>query len=227
MPRSLTFAFTLSPALMTYGTSYAGDDDNQTSPVRSAARVRGLVCQAKSSGQRARQSVVHAPILRLAALILVVGVLSIVEAGGVDEQPLATALKNVNSTLEDGLKAVERTGRKPIFASFAVDRGVVHLSVTGYARDDTFSEVLLYPTIRMITETPEIADAAKLKIAAQQKLAMDRASVSLLTATENAVKANLGFRAVSVFPMLEEGDPVAVVTLLGNGAFKIVTEKLN
>ena len=129
--------------------------------------------------------------------------------------------------MEDGLKAVERTGRKPISASFAVDRGVVYLSVTGYAQDETFSDVLLYPKIRMITETPEIADAAKLKTASEQKLAMDKASLSLLTATATAVEANLGFRAVGVFPTLEEGDPVAVVTLLADDEFKIVTEKLN
>jgi len=167
------------------------------------------------------------PILRLAVLILIVGFSSIVEAGGIDDQPLAIALKNVRGTLEEGLKAVERTGRKPISASFAVDRGVVRLSVTGYAEDGTFSEVLLYPTIRMITETPEVADPAKLKIATEQKQAMDRALVSLLTATEDAVKASYGYRAVSVFPMLEEGDSIAVVKLLGNGEFKIVAEKLN
>jgi len=167
------------------------------------------------------------PILRLAVLILMVGLSGTVEAGRIDDQPLAIALKNVKGTLEDGLKAVERTGRKPISAHFAVDRGVVHLSVTGCAEDGTFSEVLLYPATRMITETPEVTDSAKLKIAAEQKHAMDSASVSLLTATENAVKANHGFRAVSIFPMLEEGDPVAVVKLVGNGEFKIVAENLN
>jgi len=55
---------------------------------------------------------------------------------------------------------------------------------------------------------------------------MDKATVSLLSATENAVRANDGFRAVSAYPALEEGDPVAVVTLLGAKSFKIVTEKL-
>lgn len=90
-----------------------------------------------------------------------------------------------------------------------------------------FAEFILYPAIRMVTETLEVADPQKLEAATAQKLAMDKATVSLLSATENAVKANDGFRAVSVYPMLEEGDPIAVVTLLGADAFKIVTEKLD
>ena len=60
----------------------------------------------------------------------------------------------------------------------------------------------------------------------RQKLAMDSATVSLLSATENAIKANYGFRAVSAYPVLAEGDPIAVVTLLDANAVKIVTEKL-
>ena len=55
---------------------------------------------------------------------------------------------------------------------------------------------------------------------------MDKATVSLLSATEKAVKANDGFRAVSAYPALKEGQPIAVVTLLAANAFKIVTEKL-
>ena len=56
---------------------------------------------------------------------------------------------------------------------------------------------------------------------------MDKAKVSLLSATENAVKANRGFRAISAYPTLEESAPIAVVTLLRTGAYKTIREKLD
>jgi hypothetical protein len=87
------------------------------------------------------------------------------------------------------------------------------------ARDDGFAEFILYPAIRSVTEIYDFRDPSKLKVATAEKL-------SLLSATEKAVKANHGFRAVSAYPVFEEGDPIAVVTLLGPDAFKIVTEKL-
>jgi hypothetical protein len=63
--------------------------------------------------------------------------------------------------------------------------------------------------------------------AAAQKAAMTKAKVPLLTATETAVKANTGSRAVSVYPQLQGGNPVAEVTLLQGTSFKKVTEKLD
>jgi hypothetical protein len=131
----------------------------------------------------------------------------------------------MSGALEDGLKASERLG-KPISAKFGAQHGVVYLCIS-IAKNDGFSEVILYPTIRMITEVVEVTDVATLKIAEEQKLVMGRVSMSLLSATANALKAHDGFRAVSVFPILEEGNPIAVVTLLKNGEFKIVTEELN
>ena len=49
----------------------------------------------------------------------------------------------------------------------------------------------------------------------------------LLTATETAVKANAGSRAVSIVPDLKSGQPTAEVTLLQGTTFKKVTEKLD
>ena len=165
--------------------------------------------------------------LRSASLIGIVGLSSIGQAGDIDanNQLLAAELKNVRGTLEDALKASEWLG-KPISAKFAVERGVVHLSIS-IAKHDGFSEVVLYPAIRMINEIVEVTDNAELKIAVEQKLAMERASISLLSAAENAVKANVGSRAVSIFPTMEEGHPIAVVTVLRDGEFNIVTEELN
>ena len=78
----------------------------------------------------------------------------------------------------------------------------------------------------MTNEVVDIADPDKIKAAAAQKLAIESATISLFAATESAVKANNGFRAISVLPMLSEGRPVAVVTLLGPDGFRVVTEKL-
>ena len=165
--------------------------------------------------------------LRWAPLMGIVGLSNIGEAGDIHgyHQLLATTIKNVRGTLEDGLKASERLG-KPISAKFAVERGVVYLAIS-IAKNDSFSEFILYPTIRMITEIVEVIDAAELKIAVERKLAMERASMSLLSAAENAVKANDGARVVSIFPMAEESHPIAVVTLLRNGEFNVVVEELN
>jgi len=165
--------------------------------------------------------------LRWAPLIGIVGLSSIGVAGDIDgnRQLLATTIKNVRGTLEDGLKASERLG-KPISAKFAVERGVVYLAIS-IAKNDSFSEFILYPTIRIVTEIVKVTDAAELKIAVERKLAMERASMSLLSAAENAVKANDGARVVSIFPMAEESHPIAVVTLLRNGEFNVVVEELN
>ena len=78
----------------------------------------------------------------------------------------------------------------------------------------------------MINEVVDIADPHKSKAAAAQKLAIESATISLFAATESAVKANNGFRAISVVPMLSEGRPVAMVTLLGSDGFRVVAEKL-
>ena len=48
-----------------------------------------------------------------------------------------------------------------------------------------------------------------------------------MTATETAVKANAGSRAVSIVPELKNGQATAEVTLLDGTAFKKVTEKLD
>jgi hypothetical protein len=138
---------------------------------------------------------------------------------------LAAVLEHVNGTLGSGLKAIEQIG-KPLSAKFTLDDGNLQLSVW-IAREDGFTEFILYPGLRSVSENYDFRDPDKLNAASAQKLAMDKATVSLLSATENAVKANRGFRAVSAYPVLEEGDPVAVVTLLSGGTYKTVTEKLD
>ena len=49
----------------------------------------------------------------------------------------------------------------------------------------------------------------------------------MLTATETAVSANAGSRAVSIVPELKNGQAMAEVTLLQGTTFKKVTQKLD
>jgi hypothetical protein len=56
---------------------------------------------------------------------------------------------------------------------------------------------------------------------------MAKAKVTLLTATDTAVAGNAGFRAVSIYPQLQNGRAMAEVTLLQGTSFKKVMEKLD
>jgi hypothetical protein len=138
---------------------------------------------------------------------------------------LATALKDVNATLEEGLKNSEREG-KPISAKFEVEDGKLQLSVYTLKGND-FSEVVADPRTGSITKAEKISDKEDLEAAAKQKAAMEKATVTLLAATDKAVKANAGFRAVSILPAMEGGHPTASVTLLQNATYKTVVEKLD
>ena len=170
-----------------------------------------------------------ATILRVLVWTLVVAAATVstaAPAGDISQShtALAAAFKNVKGTLESGLKAAEQMGT-PISAKFILEHTILRLSLW-IAKDDGFSEFNLYPAIGMINEVVDIADPEKIEAATAQKLAVASATISLVSATESAVKVNKGFRAISVLPMLSEGRPVAVVTLLGPDEFRVVTEKL-
>jgi hypothetical protein len=138
---------------------------------------------------------------------------------------LATALKDAKATLEEGLKISEREG-KPISAKFEVEDGKLQLSVYTLKGND-FSEVVADPQTGAIIKAEKITDKEDLETAAKQKAAMEKATATLLGATEKAVKANAGFRAVSILPTREGGHPTASVTLLQNATYKTVVEKLD
>jgi hypothetical protein len=106
-----------------------------------------------------------------------------------------------------------------------LEDGILRLSLW-IAKDDGISEFNLYPAIGAINEVVDVADPGKIGAATAQKLAIESATISLFSATESAVKANQRFRAISILPMLSEGRPVAVITLLGRDGFRMVTEKL-
>ena len=146
-------------------------------------------------------------------------------AEGGDDAALAAAMKNATATLEGGLRSSEAQGT-PISAKFEIEDGKLQLSVYTMKGND-FMEVVADPNTGAIAKSEKITDAGDLKEAAEQKAAMAKAKVPLLTATETAVKANAGSRAVSIVPELKGGQAMAEVTLLQGTAFKKVTEKLD
>ena len=73
----------------------------------------------------------------------------------------------------------------------------------------------------MITEGDDLKDAQA------QSAAMANAKTTLLASAQHAVGANPEARVVSVIPELQNGHPVAIVTLLRGDNFTKVTEKLD
>jgi hypothetical protein len=142
-----------------------------------------------------------------------------------DQAALAAALKNTPTTLEQGLKTSERTG-KPISAKFEIEDGKLQLSVYTTSGEG-YTEVVVAPDSGAVRSTEKIASSEDLEAAASQKAAMDKATMSLLAVTEKAVGQNAGSRAVSAFPELKGGQPVATVTLLREDKFVTVPEKLS
>ena len=168
-------------------------------------------------------------VLRLMLVLAAVGLFSapvvLVRAEDTDPAALAKALKDTTVTLQDGLKASEREG-KPISGKFEIEHDSLQLSVYTLKGND-FIEVVANPKTGTVAKAEKITDADDLKAAAAQKAAMDKATVSLLAAADAAARANAGLRAVSVYPELRNGHPVAAVTLLQGTALKKVTEKLD
>jgi hypothetical protein len=138
---------------------------------------------------------------------------------------LAKALKGVKVSLEKGLSAGESQG-KPISGKFEVEDGKLQLSV--YTMEgDKFSEVIVDHKTGKVAKTEAITSGDDLTVAKARSAAMAKAKLSLRAATENAVKANKGFVAVSVTPSVKDGHPVAEVTLVKGEEFKTASEKLD
>ena len=143
-------------------------------------------------------------------------------------RPFDTALNAVTKhlkLLEQGLAASGPSGT-PISAKFEVEEGKLQLSV--YTMKGTqFSEVAVDYKTGRVAKTEAITEGEDLTAAKAQAAAMAKAKQTLRAVTEQAVKANAGFRAVSVFPALTAGKPVAKLTLLKGTTFKTVTENLD
>src|SRR5437870_1358009 len=147
------------------------------------------------------------------------------KANDKEHAELAKALKGVKTSLEKGLSASESQG-KPISGKFEVEDGKLQLSVYTM-KGDKFSELIVDHKTGKVAKTEAITGGEDLTAAKAQSAAMAKAKLSLRAATENAVKANKGFVAVSVTPSLKDGHPVAEITLVKGEEFKTASEKLD
>jgi len=153
------------------------------------------------------------------------------ETGSVDgRSSLTRALQGAWLPLESGLVVSAREGM-PVSAKYEIDDGAFQLSVytskTGSSSGDTFMEVIVDYSSGVVLKVETISDGGDLAAAHAQKSAMDRARRSLAEATADAVNANAGYRAVSAMPNLDNGHPVAEVTLVHGEDWKVVVERLD
>ena len=138
---------------------------------------------------------------------------------------MAKALQQASLPLEKALKVSEREG-KPVSAKYEIENGALQLSIYTM-KGDRFSEVIVDHTSGAVAKDEWITDGDDLKAAEAQAAAMAKAKVTLDVPADSAVKANAGYRAVSVTPTLQGDRPVAVVVLLKGEDVKKVTEKLD
>ena len=145
-------------------------------------------------------------------------------------ESLTRAMQGVWLPLEGGLVVGEQEGT-PLSAKYEIDDGAFQLSVytskNGSAVGEAFMEVIVDYSAGMVLKTAAITDDGDLAAARAQKEAMDRAKRSLAEATAAVVKANAGYRAVSATPRLDNGRPVAEVTLVRGDDWKVVNERLD
>ena len=128
-----------------------------------------------------------------------------------DKDELAKAVLSARVSLERGLSASASHGR-PLSAKFEMEEGKLQLSVYT-ATGGKFFEVAIDPNSGAVVNAEPIAEGEDYTAAQSQSAAMGKAKVSLRAAVQNALRANAGFRAVSVFPSLKDDRPVAEVTL--------------
>lgn len=146
-------------------------------------------------------------------------------AEGKDQAELVKSLSGAKATLEKGLKSGASHG-KPISAKFELEDGKLQLSVYTL-KNAGYSEVVIDPHSGKVLKTETITDKEDLESAAAQKAAMAKAKKTLLAAVDHALKANSGYRAISVIPEVKADHPVAAVTLMHGESVKTVTEPLD
>ena len=143
-----------------------------------------------------------------------------------DQAALAKALAAAKVSLEKALSASQREG-KPISGKFEIgDDGKLQLSVYT-AKGEAFSEVIVDHATGKVEKAEAITSGEDLEAAKAQIAAMAKARLGLDKAVSKAVYANRGYRAVSVFPSLKDGHPVAEITLYKGEDWKTVTENLD
>jgi hypothetical protein len=161
------------------------------------------------------------------AAILAIGCVACAQSSAEEKNTpaLAAAMKDARTTLEQGLGTADKTGR-PISAKFEVEDGKLQLSIY-VVGGDGFREVLLDPLSGASRSADKITDTDDLKDAEEQSAAMAKSKTALLAAVQHAIAADTGTRVISAYPGLQDGQPIAAITLLRGDDFNNVTEKLD
>ena len=142
-----------------------------------------------------------------------------------DQTAVVKALSQAKVSLNQGLLAAAHEGN-PISAKFELENGKLQLSVYTM-KADKFSEVGVDPISGKVVNVEAITEGEDLEAAKTQSDAMKKAKRSLGAALQEALKANKGYQAVSVFPSLKDGHAVAEVALAKGEELKTVDEKLD
>ena len=142
-----------------------------------------------------------------------------------DQAAVVKALPQAKVSLGQALLASAREGT-PISAKFEVEDGKLQLSVYTM-KADKYSEVIVDHMSGKVAKSEAITEGEDLAEARSQNAAMKGAKKSLAAALEAALKANPGYKAISVVPSLKEGHAVAEVALAKGTEIKTVDEKLD
>ncbi len=142
-----------------------------------------------------------------------------------EKQALAKDVKTAKVSLEKGLSASEAAG-KPISAKFELENGKLQLSVYT-AKDGKFFEVIVDHQTGKVAKTEPITSGDDLTAAKAQNDAMAQSKTSLRSAVGQALKANKGYRAMSVTPSPEGGQSTAEVALVKGNEWKTVKVKVD
>jgi len=94
------------------------------------------------------------------------------------------------------------------------------------AKGDKFSEVIVDNNTGKVVKAEAITSGEDLTAAKAQSEAMAKAKQSLRAALAKVLKGNPGFHAVSVFPSLKDGHPIAEISLTKGDEWKTVSETL-
>lgn len=143
-----------------------------------------------------------------------------------DLSGISKGLSQAKISIEQALKLSRREGI-PISAKYEIEYGAFQLSVYTM-KGSAFFEVIVDHETGAIKKSEPLVENQDKEDAKNQSRAVAAATVTLEAAVEKAVKANPGYRALSVVPtILKGGKPVAEVALIHGTSVRKVTEKLN
>src|SRR5437899_8994331 len=128
-----------------------------------------------------------------------------------NQAAVAKAVLGARVPLERGLAASASHGR-PISAKFEMEEGKLQLSAYTM-KDGKFFEVIVDHNTGKVVKAEPIAEGEDYTASQTQSEAMAKAKVPLRAAVAQALRSNVGFRAVGVTPSLKNGRAAADVTL--------------